>query len=132
VYGHSVIQDSAESVDPMNALLWASLFSEKPMMPSASVDVEDVAVAHMNALKLELDDKPEVHEFLLDGDGWSFGRVVEFVKKKYPDLGITMTGPFVEEWTVDTEKAEEVLRMKWRSLEDTISSFVDQQLQYRS
>jgi nucleoside-diphosphate-sugar epimerase len=132
VYGHSIIQDSAESVDPMNALLWASLFSEKPMMPSASVDVEDVAVAHLNALELELDDKPEVHEFLLDGDGWSFERVVGFVREKYSDLGIKMTGPFVEGWTVDTKKAEEVLGIKWRSVEDTISSFLDQQLQYRS
>jgi nucleoside-diphosphate-sugar epimerase len=132
VFGHSLIQTSTENADPLNKMLWASLSSEKPQIPSSGVDVKDVAAAHLKALDLKVGENSEVQEFLLSGAGWRWDRVVDFVNEKYPNLGIKMTGPFAEDWKVETKRAEELLGVEWTPVEDTVADVLDQQLRFRS
>ena len=130
VLGHSLIQTSAENVDILNGFMWGHLFTEdKISYPSSSVDVEDVAAAHLKALDMKVGKKTEVQEFLLDG-GWSWERLLKIVNEKYPNAGFKRTEVDEAPWTIETKRAEEILGMKWRSLEDTVSAFVDQQLQF--
>jgi len=130
VVGRSLIQTSPDTIDAMNGWMRSSLLSEKPFMPSCMVDVEDVAAAHLKALEFDVGDKSEVQEFLLTGAGWRWDRVVDFVNEKYPTFGIKMTGPFEEIWKIETKRAVDLLGMRWRSVEDTVTSMFDQQLQF--
>ncbi|KAK6209807.1 NAD dependent epimerase/dehydratase [Colletotrichum tabaci] len=135
VFGRNLHQKSHDQIDGTNAMLWESLFSEKPLVPMATVDVRDVALAHLKALDLEIKEKATVQEFLLSAPkatGWEWERVASFVREKYPALDIKLKGPFDEPPTVEAKRAAELLGIHWRSMEDTISSFLDQQVELKS
>ncbi|KAH6612576.1 NAD dependent epimerase/dehydratase [Boeremia exigua] len=135
VFGRNLTQTSAAALDGTNAMLWISLTSAKPIIPMAAVDVRDVAGAHIKALNVQVGAKGEVEEFILSAgekDGWTWSRVAEFAKEKYPSVGVQLEGPFGEPPKVDTQRAQEVLGVKWRTMEDTIGSFLDQQAELRS
>ncbi|KAJ0163984.1 putative uncharacterized oxidoreductase [Colletotrichum tanaceti] len=135
VFGRNLHQKSHDQIDGTNAVLWQSLFSETPVVPMAPVDVRDVALAHLKALGLEIDEEHSVQEFLLSASkaaGWDWERVVSFARAKYPSLDIKLKGPYDEPPTVETKRAAELLGMQWRSMEDTMSSFLDQQVALRS
>ncbi|GKT66922.1 NAD dependent epimerase/dehydratase [Colletotrichum tofieldiae] len=135
VFGRNLTQTSADGIDGTNAMLWESFFSEKPSVPMAPVDVRDVALAHLRALNLDVNRQSNVQEFLLsapEAGGWKWERVVEFVNEKYPDLKIQLKGPFGEIPKLEAKRATELLGIKWRNMEDTISSFLDHQLELKS
>ncbi|OBR14497.1 NAD dependent epimerase/dehydratase [Colletotrichum higginsianum IMI 349063] len=135
VFGRNLHQKSHDQIDGTNAMLWESLFSEKPNVPMATVDVRDVALAHLKALDLEIKEKATVQEFLLSAPkaaGWDWERVANFVREKYPALDIKLKGPFDEPPKVEAKRATELLGIQWRSMEDTISSFLDQQVELKS
>ncbi|KAJ4380278.1 hypothetical protein N0V86_004589 [Didymella sp. IMI 355093] len=73
VFGRNVAQTTPDALDGTNAMLWGSLTSRKPLIPMASVDVRDVAAAHVKALGIEIKDG-EVEEFILcasEREGWT-------------------------------------------------------------
>ncbi|POS68948.1 NAD dependent epimerase/dehydratase [Diaporthe helianthi] len=117
VFGRNLSQTSTEGLDGTNAMLWGCLHSPKAFIPANGVDVRDVALAHLKALETEA-----VAE----------GEVAEFVRAKYPALDVKLEGPFEEPPVVITQKAETVLGMKWKSMEETVGSFLDQQLQFKA
>ncbi|KAJ4352688.1 hypothetical protein N0V95_004013 [Ascochyta clinopodiicola] len=135
VFGHNLTQTSADALDGTNAMLWGCLHSPKPFIPMTSVDVRDVAAAHLKALEVQVGRTADVEEFMITAgpkQHWTWGEVAEFVREKYPSLDVKLEGPFEEPPKVDTSRAEEILGMKWRSMEDTVGSFLDQQMELRA
>ncbi|GKT46140.1 ketoreductase azaE [Colletotrichum spaethianum] len=135
VFGRNLTQTSADGIDGTNGMLWESLHSEKPIVPMVSVDVRDVALAHLRALDLDFNGQSAVQEFLLsapESSGWKWERVIEFVGRKYPELNIQLKGPFDEASKVDVNRATELLGIQWRSMEDTVSSFLDHQRELKA
>ena len=135
VFGRNLSQTTPDEIDGTNAMLWGTLYSEKPTIPAVSVDVRDVALAHIRALEAKFEGKNEVQEFIIsasDRDGWSWTKIAEFVKEKYPNLGIKLEGPFDPTPFVETPRAEEILGLKWKTMEETISSFLDHQVELRA
>lgn len=135
VFGRNLTQTSAAALDGTNAFLWASLTAPQPMIPMSGVDVRDVAGAHVKALEVGVNGTAEVEEFLLaagETEGWTWGRVAEFVRERYPFVGVKLEGPFAEPPKVDSRRAREVLGVQWRGMEDTVSAFLDQQAELRS
>ncbi len=113
-------------------MLWNSLHSAKPSFPLTAVDVRDVAAAHVKALELQLEggEKGGVEEFILSAgvrEGWTWENIARFVREKYPSVKVGLEGEFDEPPAVDTGKAEQVLGLKWRSMEDTVGAFLDLQ-----
>ncbi|KZL76635.1 nad dependent epimerase dehydratase [Colletotrichum incanum] len=135
VFGRNLTQTSADGIDGTNSMLWESFFSEKPTLLMASVDVRDVALAHLIALDVDVNGQSIVQEFVLstpEAAGWKWERVVQFVEERYPDLKIRLKGPFDETTKMDTKRATELLGIRWRNMEETISSFVDHQVELKS
>lgn len=135
VFGRSITQTSAEGLDGTNAMLWGCLHSAKPFIPMSAVDVRDIALAHLKALEVETAAGEGVEEFLLSAgpkDHWTWGQVAEFVRSKYPVLDVKLEGPLEEPPEVNTNKAETVLGIKWKPMEDTVGGFLDQQLGLRA
>jgi nucleoside-diphosphate-sugar epimerase len=131
VFGGSLTQNTADELSGTNAMLWGTLFSEKPGIPCTAVDVKDVAAAHLKALVVNVGRDVAVQEFLLNNASWTWERVAEFVKEKYPSLGMKMVGPFNVPPEVEAKRAEDLLGLRWRTMEETLSSVVDQQLALR-
>jgi nucleoside-diphosphate-sugar epimerase len=135
VFGRNLTQTSPEALDGTNAMLWGSLHSPRPFIPMSAVDVADVASAHLKSLDVKVGQSNQVDEFILSAsekDGWTWGNVAEFVKAKYPQVKVGLEGPFDEPPKVDTQRAEQVLDIKWRKMEDTISSFLDHQIELKA
>lgn len=135
VFGRNMTQASPDALDGTNAMLWGCLHSAKPFIPMSAVDVRDVASAHLKALDVQTGSKREVEEFLLSAglkEHWTWDQVAEFVRSKYPSFGFKLEGPFDEPPLVDTQRAENVLGMQWRRMEDTVGSFLDQQIELRA
>lgn len=135
VIGRNLTQTTADGIDGSNGMFWGSLFSEKAFIPMAAVDVRDVASAHIRALDVNTKEHSAVLEVLLSAPeavGWKWERVVEFVNKRYPALGIQLKGPFDEPPKVAFQRASELLGIQWRDMEDTVSNFLDQQVELRS
>jgi nucleoside-diphosphate-sugar epimerase len=115
-------------------MLWGSLHSPKPFIPIVAVDVRDVAAGHIKALDVKIGSTREVEEFITSAgpkEGWTWGGVADFVKEKYPAIDVKLEGPFEEPPKVDTTKAQKVLGIQWKSMQETIGSFLDQQVELR-
>ncbi|KAJ5888649.1 dihydroflavonal-4-reductase [Penicillium taxi] len=128
VMGHSLIQDTDKDIGGMNAMLWLSLFSEKPAIGNAWVDVHDVAEAHIKALTADLKSGTEI--LLSTSAPW--GDVASYVKEKYPSLGCKLQPPFEGGWDVETPTADKILGLKWRSYQSIIDDVVNQQLSLKA
>ena len=131
VFGRNITQGSAKELDGTNAMLWDCLHSSKPFIPMSAVDVRDVASAHLKALNVQTGAKGEVEEFLLSAgpkEGWTWGGVAEFVRSKSAAFDVKLEGPFEEPPKLDTQRAERILGMSWRSMEDTMDEFLGQQI----
>jgi len=128
VLGHSIIQESGD-ISGSNGMVWQSLFSEKPTAPAGWVHVRDVADAHVKALETDIESGTE---FLLSGSkpASPWAEVVSFVNSQYPGLGWKLQLPFEGGWKVDVSRAEEVLKINWRSKEDMVRDIVEQQLSF--
>ena len=135
VFGRNLTQISAAALDGTNAMLWGCLTSPAPFIPLAAVDVRDVATAHLKALEIKMGESNEVEEFIISAgerEGWKWGRVVDFVRERYPSVDVKLEGPFEEPPKADTHRAEEILGLKWKKMEDTMGSFLGQQVESRS
>ncbi|KAF9692667.1 hypothetical protein EKO04_009701 [Ascochyta lentis] len=135
VFGRNMTQTSPEGLDGTNAMLWGCLHSPKPFIPMSAVDVRDVATAHLKALDVQVGNPTNVEEFLLTAtpmQNWTWGQVSDFAREKYPGLDVKLEGPFEEPPNADTSRAEGVLGVQWRSMEATMSSFLDQQVAVRA
>ncbi|KJK67585.1 NAD dependent epimerase/dehydratase family protein [Aspergillus parasiticus SU-1] len=128
VLGESLVQETPEGIDGINALFWNSLRSEKPTMPNVWVDVRDVAEAHLRALKTGI---PSGTEFLLSAPAASWEEVSELVRRKFPFVGCKLEGPIEGGWTVDTRTAERMLGMNWRRQDEIVEAMLEQQLRLR-
>jgi len=128
VLGYSLIQKTPESIDGINGLFWKSLFSKKPMVPQGGwVHVLDIADAHVKSLEASTESGTE---FLLSGPNLSWDDAVKFIKNIYPRLGCKLEPPFEKGWVVDVTKANQVLKLKWRSQETVIQDVINQQLAF--
>ncbi|KAL6705681.1 hypothetical protein ACN47E_006470 [Coniothyrium glycines] len=131
VFGRNLLQTAAEDLSGTNAVLVGTLQAETPGIIMAAVDVRDVALAHLRALDATFDDDgDEVHEFLLgagEARGWTWEKVVRFVREKFPAVEVKLQGPFDAPPEVETDKAEKVLGIRWRGMEDTMGELLRQQ-----
>ena len=133
VFGRNLTQASAAGLDGTNAMLWRSLTNEKPTIPMAAVDVRDVAAAHIKALDVNAN-KGQVEEFILcagEKEGWTWEKVAELVRRKYAFVGVKLEEQSGGVPSVNTSRAQNMLGIKWRSMEDTIGSFLEQQSELR-
>ncbi|KAF2020251.1 NAD dependent epimerase/dehydratase [Aaosphaeria arxii CBS 175.79] len=134
VFGRNLTRKAGGEVDGSNSMLWNSLQSEKPLIPMASVDVRDVAEAHLRALKVE-GKASELEEYILsapEAKGWTWDSVAEFAHEKYSDLGIKIQGTFGKPPLVEANRAKDILGINWRDMKDTVSYFLDQQREFKS
>lgn len=131
VFGHNLLQKSADELSGTNGMLFGSLYSKEPMFaPYRGVHVLDTAEAHIRALDLE--DAP-VSSFLLSGKDRPWEEVLEFAKKEFPGAGFQAEPKTGDRWFVDTTRAEAQLGFKtWREMEVQVKDVVSQQLQLRS
>jgi hypothetical protein len=125
VLGNSLIQQSAGEIDGMNAWFWGSLQSGGPPFPSTCVHVLDVADAHVNALTIS--ETQKVSSFLLAGPAFEWSDVADFVKKNYRQIDVKLKAAVVP-FMANASHAEDVLGLKWRTMEQQIRDIVDQQL----
>jgi nucleoside-diphosphate-sugar epimerase len=131
VFGENLLQTTAEELSGTNAMLFGSLYVKEPMFaPYRGVHVLDVAEAHIRALGL--DDAP-IASFLMAGKDRSWGEVLEFAKKEFPEAGFQAEAKTGDRWFVDTTRAEAHLGFKeWREMEEQVRDVVLQQLRLRS
>jgi nucleoside-diphosphate-sugar epimerase len=127
VLGRSLLQRHAKDIDGINAWLWNSLHSEKPLFTTLCVHVRDVAEAHLHILERDI---PSGSSFLLSGPKFTWDDAVDFVKQKYPQVEVRLTGPFTDPPVADTRLAEEVLRMRPRGMVEIVGDVVQQQLEF--
>jgi hypothetical protein len=94
------------------------------------VDVRDVAEAHVKALSADVGAATgEVAEFLLNAserEGWSWDAVAQFAKEKFPSVEVLLEGPYGVTPQFETARAETLLGMKWRDMQDTVGSYLEQ------
>jgi nucleoside-diphosphate-sugar epimerase len=134
VFGRNMLQTSAGGLDGTNAMLWACLHAPKPLIPMTAVDVRDVAAAHVAALHLPTSEEGDVEEFILSAgpkEHWTWEQVADFARSRYPALGVKLEGPFDAPPEMETQRAERMLGLKWRGMEDTVGEFLDQQVELR-
>ncbi|EMD96758.1 hypothetical protein COCC4DRAFT_142011 [Bipolaris maydis ATCC 48331] len=125
VMGHDLTQETAEGLGGINSLLWASLGSEKPLLGTSWIHVQDVADAHVKALEANVE---HGKEFLLSGPSFAWEDAIQYIWNKYPDLGVKLVPPFEGKWTVDVTGAETILGLKWRPKELILDEVIGQQL----
>ncbi|KJZ70932.1 hypothetical protein HIM_09683 [Hirsutella minnesotensis 3608] len=127
VLGDSLVQADAESISGMNAQFWNSLTQPKPSIPGEWVHVRDVADAHVRAIQ-HSSDIADGTEFILAAPGTSWQHAVDCVRLWYPRLHVALQPPFPQSWVIDTQPADKLLRMSWRSGDAIIRDVVEQQL----
>lgn len=126
VFGHNLVQTTAEKIDGSNGLLFGTIMTGKPLGTITAVHIQDVAEAHVKALDGAV---PDGSKFLLAVPKASWSDVARIVKRDYPESGSKiMEGIPGESWPVDTTEAERVLGMKWTSLDQMVRDVMDQQL----
>ncbi|KAI1109522.1 NAD(P)-binding protein [Nemania sp. NC0429] len=127
VLGPDILQEKAEELAGVNSFIWRSLHSEKPALPPSFVDVRDVAASFV--LASEKDVQRGV-EYLLAGPEVSWQDIVDIVKSQYPSIEVKLVPPFDVTHRVVTERVESDLGLRWRSIQTSISSILDQQLAF--
>lgn len=131
VYGPSLLQKTAGELSGTNALLYYTLKSQVPNMPMfPAVHVIDVAEAHVKALDPSV---PDMSRFILSTQPQlSTSEIIAFLNKEYPSLAQewSLEPENQPPWTVDSSRAEEVLKIKWRPVEAQFKEVIDQQLSF--
>ncbi|GAB1217538.1 hypothetical protein ATERTT37_006777 [Aspergillus terreus] len=126
VFGHNYAQASPEVQGGTNRMIWGTVMTGKPVGNITGVHVQDVAEAHINALNEKV---PDGSKFLLAGKKASWSDVARIVRRDYPGIGAKINEDISgESYPLDTTEAEEVLGMKWRSLDQMVKDVLDQQL----
>ncbi|RAL16171.1 SDR family oxidoreductase [Aspergillus homomorphus CBS 101889] len=92
----------------------------------AFANVSDVAEAHYQAYTRE---EAGGERFLVSGGRFLYGEACEVIRKRFPQLRKKVPhaggGAAVETYVADGSKAERVLGLRYRSLEDTLVETVD-------
>lgn len=141
VFGRSLIQESADDLDSSPGMLFKSLISEKPLVSGGfrGVHVDDVAEAHVSALRLGDDDVAGgLRSYLLSGEICSWARVGRFVRERFPSVSFRLRAEEDEEGTaemggyrVDSRRAEEELGIRFKGMQEQVVDVVEQQLEFR-
>jgi nucleoside-diphosphate-sugar epimerase len=127
VYGHNLVQTSAEGVKyGSNGNLWSLIMQANPNASTTGVHIQDVAEAHIKALDPKIVDGSK---YLLAGPKTTGSEIARIVHKLYPDSG-ALINEDSQGFAMpnDTTKAETELGMKWRSVETMVREVMDQQL----
>ncbi|KAF9874714.1 nad dependent epimerase dehydratase family protein [Colletotrichum karsti] len=127
VTGPSLSQTKPEEIDSINHLVLETIRTGAVTIPPVFVDVRDVAHAMAEALSAPV---PAFQEFILSGHATTWSEVAELAQKLYPTAGFKLKAPVQEPPAVTavTKAADEILGMKWKSLEEVIRGVVDVQL----
>lgn len=127
VYGHNLVQTSAEEVmSSSNGGLWKTIMDGVPVTRVTGVHIQDVADAHIKTLDPKIVDGSK---YLLSGKKATWSEVAEIVQRSYPDAGAKITLDVEgESMPTDTSKAEGELEIQWRPLEEMVQEVMDQQL----
>ncbi|KAJ5339907.1 hypothetical protein N7452_006635 [Penicillium brevicompactum] len=128
VYGHNLVQTSADGVwSGSNANLWGLIMKNNPSSLTG-VHIRDVAEAHVKTLDPKIVDGSK---YLLVGPKSSGAEIASIVQKYYPDSGALVNENSVGSvWPTDTTKAEAELGIQWRSYEEMVREIMDQQLAF--
>jgi nucleoside-diphosphate-sugar epimerase len=128
VWGYNITQTTPD-IQGTNRMLWFAI--KAAVIPGFNnfVNVHDVADAHLKALDESVEGN---QEFLVSAPNFGWGQVKEFVDKKWPGLSALKGSEVSGAWNLDTGKAERKLGMKWRSLEETVTEVVEQQLGFET
>ncbi|KAJ0363469.1 hypothetical protein COL154_005615 [Colletotrichum chrysophilum] len=132
VTGPSLLQKKAEQIDSINYLFLDAVRTGNITFPPVLVDVRDVAEAFARALTAPV--PAEFQEFILSGVTTSWNEIAEVVQKLYPAADYKLKPPVEGAPTMSavTKAADEILGMKWRSLEELIRGVVDVQLAFKA
>lgn len=127
VYGHNLVQTSAEDIDgSTNSGLWATIMGGVAVANVTGVHIQDIADAHLKVLDPRIADGSK---YLLSGEKTTWKEIAQIVHRDYPDLGAKITVNLEgESRPTDTSKAEKELGIKWRSFEQMVHDVVDQQI----
>lgn len=130
VFGQNLLQTKPDELAGTNAMLFGSLFADKPMFaPFRGVHVLDVAEAHVKALTLP---ESPISSFLLSTKDRSWEEALEFANREFPNAGFKAQPITGEGFNVDTTLARKKLGFeKWREMEEQIRDTVVQQLKLR-
>jgi nucleoside-diphosphate-sugar epimerase len=126
VLGPSLVQKSAGDITGVVMMFMHSLTLDKPVFPSTCVDVRDVADAIVATIDANVERNGE--EFIITGPKFTWEDVVEYTKAAYPQVPMNLQPPFDKPFDANASKAERLLGAKWRSMEEMVSSVLDQQL----
>lgn len=131
VFGHNILQKTADELGGTNGMLFGSLYSEEPMFADFhGVNILDVANAHVKALSLP--DAP-LESFPLSASDRTWEDVTLYANKEFPEGGFKTKPKIGDRWNVDTTRAGAQLGFgKWREMEEQVKDTVLQQLQLRS
>ena len=126
VLGPSLTRKSATDIDGINAWFWSSMAADAAPFPCMVVDVRDVAEAHLQAAIVPTQRK--MTEILLNGYAGTWEPVLSLFKKEFPDLGLAWKSSSSKPSDIDVSRAESVLGMQWRPVEEMFRGLVTQQL----
>lgn len=127
VTGPSLYQKKPEEIDSINYLVFNTIRTGEQTVAAVLVDVRDVAEAFARALDAPVG---KFQEFILSGLATTWTDVAELVQRIYPDSGFQLKGPQgdVPGMIAVTKAAEEILGIKWRSVEEVVRGIVDVQV----
>lgn len=120
VMGHDITRETAQGVGGINALLCKSLASEKPLLGTSWVHVQDVADAHVKALHVNVE---HGKEFLLSSPSFPWEDAIEYIRENFPGLEVKLVPPFRGKWKVDVTGAETVC-YSWNEMGNVTNCFM--------
>lgn len=126
VYGHDILQTTAEEIRGTNKLLWTALTTGQPTVGAGFVNVTDVATAHVKALDPLIKDGSS---YILAAENMTYKKVAQLLHENYADselFKLTPDTPEPPRRAADGSKAEKELGIRYVSLETTIKEVVDQ------
>ncbi|CAG7917916.1 unnamed protein product [Penicillium olsonii] len=128
VYGHNLVQTSADGVyTGSNVNLWTLIMQDKPA-PLTGVHIQDVAEAQIKALHPNIADGSK---YLLAGPKATAADIASIIQKHYPEAGALINDQSQGMvMPTDTTKAETELGIQWRSYEQMVREIMDQQLAF--
>ncbi|KAJ5086145.1 hypothetical protein N7532_010916 [Penicillium argentinense] len=131
VYGHNLVQTSAEGVSgSSNGILWKTVMGGVAASNVTGVHIQDVADAHIKALSPKIADGSR---YLISGNQTTWKEIAQIVLRDYPDVGAKIATDLEgESWPTNTTKAESELGISWRPFEHIVHEVMDQQLQFLS
>jgi nucleoside-diphosphate-sugar epimerase len=133
-FKHNYMQTNAEEIRlTSNEGFWQTIMSSTQATSLNCVHIQDVAEAHIKALSPKI---PDGSSYLLAPNKVTWKEIAEIVHQAYPDLhtriAADMKGnPSLPCVLTDCSRAEADLKMKWRSMDQTVRDSMDQHLAFQ-